>query len=67
MSAPFSKLLELVMLASAQECVYLRGLLDNKSEGILSKLASQAGDLFDQAYDAASSYRGGSKTADAVR
>ena len=55
------------MLASAQECVYLRGLLDNKSEGILSKLASQAGDLFDQAYDAASSYRGGSKTADAVR
>lgn len=45
--------LESLMLAQAQECFLLKAIVDKKSPSVISKLAAQAGDLYDQAYDAA--------------
>lgn len=41
-----------LMLAQAQECAHIKAVADNKSPGILAKLAKQAGSYYLEAYKA---------------
>ena len=41
-----------LMLAQAQECAHIKAVADNKSPGILAKLAKQAGSYYQEAYKA---------------
>jgi hypothetical protein len=45
-------LLVWLMLAQAQECAHIKAVADNKSPGILAKLAKQAGSYYQEAYKA---------------
>ncbi|KAI8873697.1 BRO1-domain-containing protein [Ramicandelaber brevisporus] len=46
--------LELISLAQAQECVWLRAVIDNFKDGLVARLAAQVADHYQHAYEAAS-------------